>query len=158
MKFFVERWRGRKFAGSDGIIWWNLRDGWPIISDAVTDYYNSKKMAYYYIRNAQRDVCCMVCETGDERRLMVVNDTPNDQSGTVRLTDRATGGLVYEGAFNVKANAAEMIAILPPVEGQGVYLIEYSVGGTMFLNHYLYGKPPYRLEDYKGWMEGIAPV
>ena len=158
MKFFVERWRGRKFAGSDGIIWWNLRDGWPIISDAVTDYYNSKKMAYYYIRNAQRDVCCMVCETGDERRLTVVNDTPDDQSGTVRLTDRATGGLVYEGAFSVKANAAETIAILPPVDGQGVYLIEYSVGNATFLNHYLYGKPPYRLEDYKGWMEGIAPV
>ena len=30
MKFFVERWRMAKFTKT-GIIWWNLRDGWPII-------------------------------------------------------------------------------------------------------------------------------
>lgn len=37
MKFFIEMWRMDKFR-STGIIWWNLRDGWPIISDAVADF------------------------------------------------------------------------------------------------------------------------
>ena len=44
MKYFVEMWRGRKFERT-GIIWWNVRDGWPIVSDAVVDYYGSKKLA-----------------------------------------------------------------------------------------------------------------
>src|SRR5690606_21977057 len=36
MKYFVEFWRGDK-PGRSGIIWWNVRDGWPILSDAVVD-------------------------------------------------------------------------------------------------------------------------
>ena len=61
MKFFIELWRMDKF-NKTGIIWWNLRDGWPLISDAVVDYYNSKKLAYYYIRQVQKNACVMVGE------------------------------------------------------------------------------------------------
>lgn len=40
-KYFIEFWRtGRPYRC--GILWWNLRDGWPILSDAVVDYYFSK--------------------------------------------------------------------------------------------------------------------
>ena len=41
MKFFVEFWRMDKFRKT-GIIWWNLRDGWPILSDAIVDSDNSR--------------------------------------------------------------------------------------------------------------------
>ena len=30
---FVEKFRGAKFDRT-GMIWWNVRDGWPIVSDA----------------------------------------------------------------------------------------------------------------------------
>ena len=42
MKFFIERFRLSKWRRT-GIIWWNLIDGWPQISDAVVDYYYGKK-------------------------------------------------------------------------------------------------------------------
>ncbi len=54
MKYFVELWRSAKFRRT-GIIWWNLRDGWPILSDAIVDFYNSRKLAYFYIRRVQPD-------------------------------------------------------------------------------------------------------
>ena len=55
---------------------WNIRDGWPIISDAVVDWYFSRKMAYYYIRNVQRNVCAMITDNADGSHAVVVtNDT-----------------------------------------------------------------------------------
>lgn len=45
--------------------WWNIRDGWPLISDAVVDYYFSPKMAYWFLRNVQRNVCVLVNDAAD---------------------------------------------------------------------------------------------
>ena len=60
-KFFIESWRARKWDRT-GILWWNLRDGWPILSDAIVDYYNRKKLAYTYIQRSQADICAVVSE------------------------------------------------------------------------------------------------
>jgi beta-mannosidase len=60
-KFFIESTRLRKWQTS-GILWWNLLDGWPQFSDAVVDYYFGKKLAYHYIRRAQRPVCVFIGE------------------------------------------------------------------------------------------------
>ena len=34
-------------------------------------------------------------------------------------------------------------------------LIEYEVDGKKQLNHYLYGKPPFKLSDYKKWQKAL---
>ena len=49
VKFFIERFRSQKWRRT-GLIWWNLIDGWPQISDAVVDYYYNKKIAYSFIK------------------------------------------------------------------------------------------------------------
>lgn len=91
MKYFIEMWRGNKF-NKTGIIWWNLRDGWPLISDAIVDYYNSKKMAYYYIRNVQKDICIFMNDAKDGNHpLVAVNDTRHASEGEVKVTDVASG-------------------------------------------------------------------
>ena len=54
-KFFVERTRIKKWRRT-GIIWWNMLDGWPQISDAVVDYYFVKKRAFDYIRRVPRNL------------------------------------------------------------------------------------------------------
>ncbi len=84
MKFFVEFWRMDKFRKT-GIIWWNLRDGWPILSDAIVDFYNSRKLAYYFIRRVQPDACVMIGDPRDGRHPVVaVNDTREERSGRWR--------------------------------------------------------------------------
>lgn len=157
MKYFIEMMRGSKFSPRTGIIWWNIRDGWPVISDAVVDYYMSKKKAYYYIRNVQYDVCCLINDAHEGKHpLVAVNDTRQPVQGEVKVQDIESGSTLYEGSFYVPANAKTDVAMLSErPEEQGIYLITYKVNGKVYHNHYLYGKAPFRLDDYKRWSASI---
>ena len=149
MKYFVEMWRGDRPERS-GIIWWNIRDGWPVLSDAVTDYYNSKKLAFFFLKNVQQDVCVFINDAKDGKYpLVAVNDTRKPSNGNVEVTDVATGKLLYNGDFSVDANGKALIASLPQRDGQGIILIRYKIDGKNYANHYLYGSPPFRLNQYR---------
>ncbi len=153
MKYFVELWRGQKFAPKTGIIWWNIKDGWPGISDAVVDYYFNRKLAYYYIANVQRSVCALIMDSRDgEFPLVVVNDTASDVDGKVKVTDVESGKVLYDGEYHVGANSKTDLAGIPDTGGQGVFLISYTAPEGRLKNHYLYGKAPFRLASYRGWM------
>lgn len=156
MKYFVEKFRGERFRRT-GIIWWNVRDGWPIVSDAIVDYYNSKKLAYSYLWNAQRTVCVLI---NDEEEgvlpLRAVNDSLEPAEGKVKVTDVESGKVVFKGDFKVGANDRALVAGLPVPSGQGVLLIEYETGGQKYRNHYLYGAPPFDFSKYKIWMKKAA--
>ncbi len=155
MKYFVEKFRGDKFDRT-GIIWWNVRDGWPIVSDAIVDYYNSKKLAYKYLWNAQRTVCVLINdEEGGVLPLKAVNDSFEPAEGKVKVTDAESGKTVYKGNFKVGSNDRSLIAGLPVPKGQGVLIIEYETGGQKFRNHYLYGEPPIDFAKYKSWMKNL---
>jgi len=148
VKYFVELWRASKFDRS-GIIWWNLRDGWPIISDAVVDYYNSRKLAFYFLKNVQQNVCLVVNDPVDGRcPLVAVNDTLEPAQGPVKVTDLASGRDLFAGRFSVAANARQRVAELPALEGQGMLLISYECAGQSRANHYLYGTPPFEFKNY----------
>lgn len=159
VKYFIELFRGGKFDTRTGILWWNIRDGWPIISDAVTDWYFRPKRAYYYIRNVQTDVCAMILDAPDAggHPLVVVNDTREAVSGSVTVRDAASGRVAWQGPFQVAANGRAELARLSPARAQGVWLISYSLdngsaGHKTGTNHYLYGEPPFRLSDYRSWL------
>ncbi|MCR5547589.1 MAG: glycoside hydrolase family 2 [Bacteroidales bacterium] len=157
MKYFVERWRGGRPCRT-GIIWWNIRDGWPLLSDAVSDYYGGRKRAFHYLKNVHRNVCCLICDDGagsGNYYLKVDNQTLQDASGEVEVSDVASGKLLYRGSYEAPANAATLLKTFPARSRQGMLLVKYTVGGETFHNHYLYGEPPYRLEDYRSWMKKI---
>lgn len=146
MKTFVELFRSRKFAQTTGLLWWNVRDGWPQLSDAVVDYFYSKKPAYWTIRNAQRDQIVMV---RDDRRAIAVNDTLAAVEGSVRITDAATGREVLSRAsFTIPANDTLDLGTVA-WEGRGVLLIEATLGGKPFVNHFLYGEIPFDYAQVK---------
>ncbi len=147
-KYFIELWRTQKFDPKTGILWWNLRDGWPILSDAIVDYYNSKKLAYYYIKRVQEDVCVMV---NDDFQLIAANDTMRPAKGSVKVADVDSGKVVFSSDFRVPENSKSLVADLPKFDGQGMLLIEYDVEGAPKLNHYMYGSPPFSLSKYKNW-------
>ncbi len=146
-KYFIEFWRSQKFERT-GILWWNLRDGWPILSDAIVDYYFSKKLAYSYIKRVQTDQLVLV---NDALEIIAVNDTQKAVKGKALVKDSATGKVFYDGEFDVSVNGRTFIAQIPAFEkgAQGVLLIEFEIDGKKHFNHYLYGKPPFKLSDYK---------
>ena len=151
MKFFVELWRMDKFRKT-GIIWWNLRDGWPIISDAVVDYYNSKKLAYYFIKKVQSDVCVMIGDAVDGKHpVIAVNDTRQSRSGEVEVRDADTGEILFTSAFEIPANGRTLIGYIPELDKQAVWLLDYTSGNEKYTNHYLNGRPPFKLDDYLRW-------
>ena len=149
MKYFIEIYRGNKFAPKTGILWWNVRDGWPVISDAVTDYYFNKKLAYWFIRNVQKNVCLMVNDPVDGcYPLVAVNDTRVPASGKVSVKDIGSGEKIFEGEYTVGANSRGLVARLPQREGQGMLLITYTGPDGECRNHYLYGNAPFDLDWY----------
>ena len=140
-KYFIEKFRIDKWKRT-GIIWWNLLDGWPQISDAVVDYYFCKKLAYHYIKRSQEPVCLMFDEPKDGKaRLMGVNDLPKDVLVTWRVTrvgsDDDKTQVVLAGQNSICADAAVEIGSLPVCDNEKeFYLIEWEKDGICYKNHY----------------------
>jgi len=149
MKTFVELFRSQKFTKKNGLIWWNVRDGWPQISDAVVDYYGGKKRAYHAIRNAQFDQLVMV---RDDHRVVAVNDTLKPVGGKVTVTDRESGKVVFTSDYEVPANAAKELGAAD-WSGQGVLDVVYEQGGEKHTNWFLYGEPPFAFGKVKEWLK-----
>lgn len=155
MKFFVEFWRGDRPA-RNGIIWWNIRDGWPILSDAITDYYGGKKMAFHFLKNVHHDVCVFVNDPVDGTyKLKVSNDTMKDVPVKITVKDVESGKVLYSGEAMSLANTSVKIASIPEQDGQGLLVINYEIGSEKYFNHYLYGRPPFDLQDYKAWIKKV---
>lgn len=147
LKYWVELSRTRK-GRTWGMLWWNLRDGWPIISDGVVDWYFGKKKAYGYLKSVQQPqlVACV-----EEGRLVAVNDRLHPVSGTVKAVDVASGKVLHSGDLEVPANGTKVISERLALAGQGMVRIDYSFEGVARTNLCLYGEPPFRFGDYKRW-------
>ncbi len=164
-KFFIEMFRLAKWRRT-GLIWWNLIDCWPQFSDAVVDYYGGKKLAYWYIRRAQAPVLLMVGEPEDWRcRVVAGNDSLQEAQGEFQVTDADAGTVLLEGRFRVPANSNALVGSLPASHSDHrLFLLRWKVtvasdgAGREQGSHYLLGKPPFALSQYKGWLPKIAAL
>jgi len=162
VKYMIELCRMQKW-NKTGIIWWNMIDCWPQISDSVVDYYFKKKLAYYYIRRAQVPVLAMM---GDLKNwgypVYIANDTFKPVDVELTITDADTNEKVFGGKFTIPANSSERIGAVDLGENfsakQRVFLIRWTVNGEEFGNHFLAGMPEYDPEDMKRWLEQIKQL
>jgi beta-mannosidase len=155
-KFFIERFRtGKEGWRRTGLIWWNLIDGWPQLSDAVIDYYFGKKLAFDFIRRAQTDICVMLREPTEARQdIVAVNDTGEEVAIDYALRDIASGQEIASGRATLPANSAVTVGGIPfDADAQRFYAIAWKSNGVAGANHYLAGRPPFRLEQYRSWLK-----
>lgn len=146
-KFLIEHFRIQKWRKT-GLIWWNLIDGWPQISDAVADYYFEKKLAFHYIKRAQNPVLLMFDEpNGNNLPLYASNDCLEDKDVSFRITDITEEQSVLEGNATVCANAAQQISSIL-CKDKHFYLIEFTVDGATYKNHYYTGLLNISFENY----------
>ncbi len=153
-KFYIEMIRMR-MNSMGGIIWWNLVDGWPQMSDAVVDYFYDKKLAYYYLKRSSQPFCIMMgeAETGGYP-IVTANGTRKAVSGKLTITDCESGEMLYEGNFNAGANCNTRLGKLNlPRSAQGMLIIKWETEEGIFFNNYLYGTPGYDFETYKKWLK-----
>jgi beta-mannosidase len=153
-KFFIELFRGNKWRRS-GILWWNLIDGWPQMSDAVVDYYFDKKLAYYFIKNSQKQLFVMLKEPNNwVQEIVIVNDYLFPQSVNFKVTDVDTGEIIMSKNIYVSENNNTVAGNIPFVHGQKRFLIiDWETESETGRNHYLSGHPPFSLEQYLKWLE-----
>lgn len=153
-KFFIDFWRSGK-PNKMGILWWNLKDGWPILSDAIVDYYFRKKIAYDYIKSAQNDVQAIVCEPrGKVHDIVIVNDTRKEENGEVVIKSVDTGKEIFRTAYKCPVNGRIIAGRMPSSDKQEMWIIEWNTSsGEKFRSHYLNGKAPFQLAQYKNWFD-----
>ncbi len=153
-KFFIERVRA-KTDTMGGIIWWNLLDGWPQMSDAVVDYYFTKKLAYNYIKRSSRPILAFVGEMASwGYPVLVADGTDKKADVNVKITDIKTQKVLFSGQCTVLPNHCARVGFVPMMySDKGMFLIEFAVNGDRFINTYLYGSPPFDLETYKAFMK-----
>ncbi len=126
MKFFVERFRLHK-GEKNGIIWWNLLDGWPQFSDAVVDYFYTKKPAYFILRNAQQPVYFMLDEpVNGVSRVVGANEYRHDVATRLKITNTETGELLLEVNTSLPANAAISVGTVAVDSIPAIYLLEWD--------------------------------
>lgn len=158
LKYWMELSRSRK-GRTWGMLWWNLRDGWPIISDGVVDYYFGKKKAYEYLKSVQQPQLVTYVDTlfdhenagGATNRLVAVNDRLHPVRGTVRVTDAETGKVIFAGPVSIPRNGTKCLLQNLPLEGNGMLRIDYEFEGVPRVNRCLYGSAPYNYSDYLKW-------
>ncbi len=152
-KYFIEKFRLKKWYCT-GIIWWNLLDGWPQVSDAVVDYYFCKKLAYHYIKRSQMPLCLMFDEpNGDELTLYAVNETGSDESVSFSITEMYGGDEVAYGTVSARAGlSVPVITINAAGDEQKFYLIEWTLNGKKYKNHYC---TKLLNTDYKKYLSAI---
>jgi len=139
-KYFIEKFRIAKWKRT-GIIWWNLLDGWPQVSDAVVDYYFTKKLAYHYIKRSQERVCLMFDEPLENRiSLFGVNELPSKcviDYTVSRIIPHAENEILLKGRAILEEESSVEITKLPIGEREkSFYLIEWELEGKKFKNHY----------------------
>ncbi len=136
VKFFIERFRVEK-GRRTGLLWWNIIDGWPQISDAVVDWYGVRKVAYGYIKRSQAPLCMMCAEPKNGvLPLIASNDTQEDKTVTYVVENVVTGKKIVEGSFAVQANGLAQVADLPE-QKDGFYLIRWTDGKAEGVNHFV---------------------
>ena len=156
-KYFIELVRSRRKCS--GLLWWNLCDCWPQFSDAVVDYYRSKKLAYYYIRRLQQPVLIQVGEADSwQRAVLACNDSNLPRSGSYQITDADTHELFAEGDFLLAPGEMRTLAARKVCTTQRrLLLIRWQLrDGAAGCNHMLCGNPQFDLSQYRNWLPVIA--
>jgi len=158
-KFFIENTRLQKPKKS-GIIWWNLLDGWPQISDAIVDYYYNKKIAYDYIKRCQQPFAIMASEISNWTvKIVACNDKLKKVKGSFSVKNIEDGIILLQGEFSVNKNENTVLGEIPIMYSeQGMLLIEWTINNNKFFNHYLYGFPAFDLRDYRRWQGKLNEI
>lgn len=152
LRCWVGTFRCRK-GRTWGMLWWNLRDGWPIISDGVVDYYFGRKRAYDVLKSIQQPQLVQLCD-GAAHGLMAVNDRLYPVKGRVTETDADSGRTLFDEEVTLPANAAVRLADYPAsLAGQGLVRIVYTFEGVRRENRCLYGEPPFDYGKVRKWLE-----
>ena len=147
-KTWIEVYRSGKFKEKNGLVFWNMREGWPGFNEALIDFYGRRKLGYWAVKNVHGDQLVMVRDDG---RVVAINDTLHSVLGKVSVRDRESGKVLLSREYAVNPNATLVLGVVS-WSGQGILDMEYEQDGVSGWNWYLYGKPTFDLDQVRKWL------
>ncbi len=156
-KYFIERFRLSKWRRT-GIIWWNLIDGCPQISDAIVDYSFRKKLAYHYIKRSQTPLCLMFDEPAEGKITMyAVNDLPESRDFVYKITDLTAKRTVSQGEGRALPDSSSpVVTVGTEKEEKHFYFIEWKCDGERYENHYVTNIKKINYGEYIKYIESVG--
>ena len=153
-KYFIEKFRIGK-PHRTGIIWWNLLDGWPQVSDAVIDWYGCKKLAFQFIKRSQQQLCLMFDEPADGKlRLFAVQDGGEQHSVSYTVRNAMTGEVLLTGNADVAPESSAPIGEIDAIGDLAFLLIEWTRDdGVCGKNHFTTKTEHISYADYLSALE-----
>lgn len=155
LKTMMEECRRR--PDCNGLIWWNMLDCWPQISDSVVDYYWRRKIAYFIMKRCQAPVLVFIGQLQNwSHPIILSNHSLERVQLHLQVNDSDTGTLLFEGDYSADAGITRKIGDIPAyVSDKKLLTLTYELNGQTFGNHFLTGTPPYQPEDMLRWYEAI---
>lgn len=71
----------------NGLLIWTFNEGWPCFTSGIVDYYGRKKLAFYYVKNAQSPVQMLFCKENGAVNGYVSNNTLREVSCRAEIFD-----------------------------------------------------------------------
>ena len=157
-KYIVEHYRLAQDCG--GILWWNVMDCWPQLSDAVVDYYFKRKLAFYYLARSQQPFAIICSDVaGHASNIMAVNDSSTTMKGTFEIKDAETGNILLQGAIDVSPRSQRQLGRLRNVRAHNaLWLITWTTQDGSGANHFFAGNRVMSYEWYKSLLPAIAKL
>lgn len=148
VKYFIEHFRSCKWRKS-GLLWWNVIDGWPQISDAVVDWYGVKKLAYHYITRSQEPFIMLVKEPADGKmELVACNDYPKKLTVKYTVKNLMDESNLLSGSFEIEPDSKITVDFLPSLD-HAFYYIEWETELKKGRNHHTCSiGDKWKFEDY----------
>lgn len=156
-KYMIERFRIKRETHG-GLIWWNLLDGWPQISDAVVDYEYRKKLAFSFIVRAQQPLCLMMDEPQDgQAALVAVNDLFADKELCYRVVRVRDGKEMLTGSARLDGAAACVLGDVAVGDAPEAYHITWETpDGTRGENHYFANIKGVKFDTYLALLQKMG--
>ena len=144
----------------NGIVYWQLNDCWPVISWSSVDYFFRPKALHYASRRFFAPHFVSFAENGDEVKIYVSNDSPENTAYCLTYEEQTLDGTVLQQrqtAVSVRAGESvlAMTAALPQDGSTYAYARIESENNTVLSENYFqterdadipYKKPNYRIE------------
>jgi len=130
MKYFIEKMR-RDTNRNGGIIWWNILDGWPQVSDAIVDYYFDKKLAYYYIKKSQQPILVFIDESKEKEKIYLSSLDSGSHFISYSITDAFDNTFVLEGKTYFGSKACQLLNEFKNDGKKHFYIIKYCLDGNI---------------------------
>ena len=105
VRFATEQWR-RGFGRTNGSIYWQYNDCWPVASWAGIDYHKQYKAVQYQAKHFNKTVCISNDYFDDRADLYLLNETPEAFTGLLRweLCD-FSGNIISSDSVQVETQA-----------------------------------------------------